>query len=58
MATALLFDRDRVDEVDDWTDSLPRVGRSAILWIDLEKRDAIATVAVATLAVARVREWI
>jgi magnesium/cobalt transport protein CorA len=37
MATALLFDRDRVDEVDDWTSSLPRVGRSAILWIDLEK---------------------
>lgn len=40
MATALLFDRDRVDEVDDWTDSLPKVGRSAILWIDLEKPDA------------------
>ena len=39
MATALLFDRDRVDEVDDWTHSLPKVGRSAILWIDLEKRD-------------------
>jgi magnesium transporter len=37
MPTALLFDRDRVDEVDDWTRSLPRVGRSAILWIDLEK---------------------
>jgi magnesium transporter len=36
MATALLFDRDRVHEVD-WTDSLPRVGRSAILWIDLEE---------------------
>ncbi len=37
MATALLFDRDRVDEVDDWTNSLPTVKRSAILWIDLEK---------------------
>jgi magnesium transporter len=37
MATALLFDRDRVDEVNDWTESLPKVGRSAILWIDLEK---------------------
>ena len=36
MATALLFDRDRVDEVNDWTESLPKVGRSAILWIDLE----------------------
>ena len=40
MATALLFDRDRVNEVDDWTDSLPKVGRSAILWIDLEKPSA------------------
>ena len=37
MATALLFDRDRVAEVDDWTVSLPKIGRSAILWIDLEK---------------------
>jgi magnesium transporter len=36
MATALLFDRDRVDEVD-WRDSVPKVGRSALLWIDLEK---------------------
>ncbi len=36
MGTALLFDRDRVDEVD-WTDSVPKVGRSALLWIDLEK---------------------
>ena len=39
MATALLFDRDRVDEVYDWTESLPKVGRSALLWIDLEKPD-------------------
>jgi magnesium transporter len=36
MGTALLFDRDRVEEVD-WTDSVPKVGRSALLWIDLEK---------------------
>jgi Mg2+ and Co2+ transporter CorA len=36
MATALLFDRDRVDDVDDWT-MPPRIGRSAILWIDLER---------------------
>ena len=34
--TALLFERDRVDEVD-WTGSLPRLGRSSLLWIDLEK---------------------
>ena len=37
MATALLFDRDRVDEVDDWTAPLPRIGRSALLWVDLER---------------------
>jgi Mg2+ and Co2+ transporter CorA len=36
MATVLLFDRNRVDEVDDWTPRLPRIGRSALLWIDLE----------------------
>ena len=36
MGTGLLFDRDRVDEVD-WTDSVPKVGRSALLWIDLDK---------------------
>jgi Mg2+ and Co2+ transporter CorA len=36
MATALLFDRDRVDEIEDWTTPLPRIGRSALLWIDLE----------------------
>lgn len=37
MSTALLFERDRVDQVEDWHDSLPKIGRSAILWIDLEK---------------------
>lgn len=37
MATALLFDRNRVDEIEDWSGSLPRIGRSAILWIDLER---------------------
>jgi magnesium transporter len=37
MATALMFDRDRVDEIDDWTGPLPRIGRSAILWVDLER---------------------
>jgi len=34
--TALLFDGDRADEVE-WTGVLPRIGRSALLWIDLEK---------------------
>jgi magnesium transporter len=33
--TALLFDGNRADEVE-WTGVLPRIGRSALLWIDLE----------------------
>jgi magnesium transporter len=33
--TALLFDRDDVEEVDDWSERLGRLGRSSILWIDL-----------------------
>jgi len=60
MATGLLFKRNQVDEVD-WTDSLPRIGRSAILWIDLEKpnHDDIAHLVDAlTLVIARVRQWI
>ncbi len=40
MATALLFEKDRVDEIDDWTGQLPRLGRSAILWVDLERPGA------------------
>lgn len=35
MTTALLFDRDKVDEVDDWESVVDRLGRSSILWIDL-----------------------
>lgn len=38
MSTALLFDHREVDEVD-WSESLPRLGRSAVLWIDLEGPD-------------------
>lgn len=59
MATGLLFERNQVDEVD-WTDSLPRIGRSAILWIDLEpNHDHIAHLVDAlTLVIARVRQWI
>lgn len=37
MATALLFEKDRVDEIEEWSGPLPRIGRSAILWIDLER---------------------
>jgi magnesium transporter len=39
VATALLFDRDAVDEVEDWASRLDRLGRSSILWIDLERPD-------------------
>ncbi len=38
-ATALLFDRDDVEEVDDWRERIGRVGRSSILWIDLRCPD-------------------
>jgi magnesium transporter len=38
LSTALLFDHREVDEVD-WSESLPRLGRSAVLWIDLEGPD-------------------
>ena len=36
-ATALLFDRDQVEEVEDWTGLVGRLGRSSILWIDLAR---------------------
>ena len=39
METALLFERDAVEEVDDWSDCFPRLGRSSVLWIDLERPD-------------------
>lgn len=39
MPTALLFDRDRVDVLEDWQERLPRVGRRSVLWIDLDERD-------------------
>jgi magnesium/cobalt transport protein CorA len=37
VTTALLFDRDAVEEIDDWGDRIPRLGRSSVLWIDLER---------------------
>lgn len=39
MATALLFDRDHVDEVHDWTERIDDLGRKSILWIDLHRAD-------------------
>jgi len=37
MTTALLFDRHAVEEIEDWTERVPRLGRSSVLWIDLER---------------------
>lgn len=39
VATALLFERDKVGEVDDWEGLVDRLHRSSILWIDLGKSD-------------------
>jgi len=39
MASALLFERDRVDEVDDWSNVVDHVGRKSILWIDLDRSE-------------------
>src|SRR4026208_878788 len=38
-ATALLFGRDEVEEVDDWADRVAHLGRPSILWIDLPRLD-------------------
>jgi magnesium transporter len=38
LSTALLFEHDKVDELE-WTGSLPRLGRAAVLWIDLQQPD-------------------
>ena len=40
MSTALLFERDRVDEVEDWQSCVGRLGRRSILWIDLDSTDS------------------
>jgi magnesium transporter len=37
--SALLFDRDEVQEVEDWPQAVGRLGRASILWIDLERPD-------------------
>ena len=39
MQTALLFEGDAVEEVDDWSECFPRLGRSSVLWIDFERPD-------------------
>jgi magnesium transporter len=37
VATALLFERDAVEEIESWDDGLTRIRRSSVLWIDLER---------------------
>jgi magnesium transporter len=37
--SALLFDRDQVDEVQDWTERIDDLGRKSILWIDIDRAD-------------------
>jgi magnesium transporter len=37
VSSALLFERHAVDEIDDWSEGVPRLGRSSMLWIDLEQ---------------------
>jgi magnesium transporter len=39
VTTALLFDRDQVDEVQDWSEQVDHLGRRSILWVDLDSRD-------------------
>jgi magnesium transporter len=39
MSSALVFDRDRVDEVVDWASGLDGLEKSSILWIDLDGVD-------------------
>jgi magnesium transporter len=39
-SAALLFERDRVDEVDDWSHVVDHIGRKSILWIDLDRSEA------------------
>ena len=39
--TALLFDRERVEDVDDWAHEVGRIRRSSILWIDLDTSDEV-----------------
>jgi magnesium transporter len=39
MTSALVFDCDRVDEVDDWSSRLGSLGRRSILWIDVDEPD-------------------
>jgi magnesium transporter len=36
---ALLFDRDQVEEVEDWTQQVDHLSRKSILWIDLDRDD-------------------
>jgi magnesium transporter len=40
MGTALLFERDVVDEIRDWPACLENLGRTSLLWVDLDRPHA------------------
>jgi magnesium transporter len=39
MTTALLFERDDVETVDDWQSVVESLGRSSLLWLDIDRTD-------------------
>jgi magnesium transporter len=39
MTTALLFERDQVDEIPDWTQEIQHLNTKSILWVDLDRAD-------------------
>ena len=39
MATAVLFDRDEAEQVDNWQSLVDRLGRKSLLWVDLSHAD-------------------
>ena len=39
MDQAVLFDRDRAEQVDDWESLVGRLGRKSLLWVDLSRPD-------------------
>ncbi len=66
MSDALLFREHEVEQVDEWSERLGSLGRSSLLWIDLERpRDAevdrlaeALELAAGTLGLVRIRRWI
>lgn len=55
MVTAYLFDRRQGGSVEDWAESLDRLGENQILWIDLMDASEDETAAAASPSFARKR---